>query len=109
MPHGEEDTGRVERVAQRVVDRSLHALPRDCNEVHRIERLERDLESAVTRIKAVEVGMSDGRVTFAEIQAGQLSMQKSLDSISGTLSKLNWIVLTAVIVAVISLVVKATH
>lgn len=106
------DTEKIEKVAGRIASSLIDrrdALPRDCSEVHRINRLEKDLESAVTRIKLVEIGMSDGRVAFSEIRASQTVMQKSLDNINGTLSKLNWIVLTAVLVAIISLVVKATH
>ncbi len=65
------------------------------------------MESAVQRIKVVETSMSDGRVAFTELKGSQAAMKDSLDKINGTLSKLNWTIILAVLGAVLGLVIKA--
>lgn len=109
MPRDEEiSTDRIERVVGRVLAGrpSSPALPPDCTEVHRIEALERTVTDHETRIRHNEDALADGKTAFAVLQTNSDHMKISLDKINGSLSRLTWIILSAVVTGVLATLFK---
>ncbi len=103
-------TDKIQRVVERLAAAGREkALPPECAEAHRIDALEREQDKLDDRMTAAEESLNDGRVSFAIIQAESRTMKDSIDKLNGVLSKLNWILVTAVVLAVIGGVVKLTH
>lgn len=100
------DTDKITRIIQKVARATG---PQDCTEEHRIMALEERSREQNIRLRDTEASIGDGRVTIGVIEEKVSSMKATLEDVNGNLGKLNWILITAVLTAVIAGVIKVIN
>lgn len=69
----------------------------------RVEAIEIRITKAEERVKETEFNLNAGLVVFAGIQKDLIALKVSLEEVRAVLARVNWIVLSAVILAALAL------
>ena len=105
MSSSEESTRTGGRRAHRTPEPEFAANDFPCDlHGHRIARLESRAEDHSDTIRLHSQTLSDGRVQFAEIRKDLASVSAAINSMSTNINRAVWIIVTAVMVAVLGLV-----
>jgi hypothetical protein len=96
-------TSRIERIIHDIEARKRQD---PTPEAQRIVALEKVVDDHETRIRENTERLGEGDVKLATLALTNKTMQRSLDKISSTLSKLNWIIIAAVVMALLHLVLR---
>ena len=93
------------------VHRQRDFVPQDTPcEMHnmRMKSVEEKIDAQSVTIKEHGVALSDGKVQFAEIRKDLASVTQAVNGVSANINRGVWIIVTAVMLAMLGLVLKTT-